>query len=163
TNDVPKALRDIMGKVPGARNAEEQKQLQEYKKQGIRELARISVEQSAIYSVAFTADGNTVAAGGSDGMVRLFNVGDGKLSKEFVSVPLSKAAVAQTKPASATTSSKSANSDLAPESLPQGAIVTALEIQPARIKFTTPNEYSQLLVTARLDSGDAVDVTRMVK
>src|SRR6266566_1004154 len=27
TNDVPKALRDIMGKVPGARNAEEQKQL----------------------------------------------------------------------------------------------------------------------------------------
>src|SRR6266568_6862480 len=40
TNDVPKALRDIMGKVPGARKPEEQKQLDDYKKQGIREIAR---------------------------------------------------------------------------------------------------------------------------
>jgi WD40 repeat protein len=163
TNDVPKPLRDIMGKVPGARKPEEQKQLEDYKKQGIHEIARVSVAQSAIYSVAFGPDGNTVAAGGSDGMVRLFNVSDGKVLKEFVSVPVTKSAVAQAKPGWGATPSKSAQSALPPEVLPEGAVIAGLDIQPAHIKLATPNDYAQLLVTARLESGDTVDVTRMVK
>jgi len=163
TNDVPKPLRDIMGKVPGQRKAEEQKQLEDYKKQGIHEIARISVPQSAIYSVAFTPDGNTVAAAGSDGMVRLFNVADGKPAKEFVSVPLAKSSVAQAKPAWGSTPNKSIDTNLSPEELPKGAVVTGLEIQPNRIKIASPNDYAQLLVTGRLESGDAVDVTRMVR
>src|SRR5207253_2103917 len=54
TNDVPSELRKIMGRVPGQRKPEDQKQLEDYKKQGIREIARVAVPQSAIYSVAFT-------------------------------------------------------------------------------------------------------------
>src|SRR6185295_2202370 len=50
TNEVPKALRDIMGKVPGNRKAEEKKQLEDYKKLGIREIARATVPHSEIYS-----------------------------------------------------------------------------------------------------------------
>src|SRR5438477_4948317 len=92
TNDVPKPLRDIMGKVPSTRKPDEQKQLEDYKKQGIREIARTSVPQSVIYSVAFTPEGDTVAAAGSDGMVRLFNATNGTVTKEFDSVPLSKGA-----------------------------------------------------------------------
>jgi WD40 repeat protein len=95
TNDVPKELRQLMGKVPGARNADEQKRLDEYKKSGIREVARIAVPQSAIYSVALTPDGAKVAAAGSDGIVRLFNAADGKPIKEFASVPFAKAAIVQ--------------------------------------------------------------------
>src|SRR3989442_14927549 len=52
TNDVPKELREIMGKVPRTRKPEEQKQLDDYKTKGIREIARVPVPQSAIYSVA---------------------------------------------------------------------------------------------------------------
>src|SRR2546423_10854950 len=44
----------------------------------------------------------------------------------------------------------------------QGQIV-ALEIQPSRLKFNSANEYAQLLVTARLASGETADVTRMAK
>jgi WD40 repeat protein len=163
TNDVPKELRQLMGKVPGARKPEEQKQLDEYRNQGIHELARASVAESAIYSAAFSPDGNLVVAGGSDGMVRLFNATNGSVVKTFESVPLAKAAAAETKPTWSAAVVKTTEAALTPESLPDGAKVTSLEVQPASIKITSPNDYAQLLVTARLESGDTADVTRMVK
>ncbi len=163
TNDVPKELRQLMGKVPGARKPEEKQQIEDYKKQGIHEIARACVSNSAIYSVAFSSDGNLIAAGGSDGMVRLFSTTNGSVMKSFLSVPLAKGAVAEARPAWGTTESKSAEPALTPESLPEGSQVAALELQPGRIKFSSPNDYAQLLVTARLQSGDTVDVTRMVK
>ena len=159
TNEVPKALRELMGKVPGARKPEEKQQLEDYKKQGIHEIARVAVPHSTIYSLAFTPDGRRLAAGGSDGMVRIFNATNGAVVKEFVSVPLTKAAVA----ARPNASPASGPGEAAPiaETLPDGAKVTALEVQPARIKITSPNDYAQLLVTAKLESGDTADVTRM--
>jgi WD40 repeat protein len=163
TNDLPKNLRDIMGKVPKTRKAEEQQQLDDYKKQGIREVARVAVSNSAIYSVAFSPDGQLIAGAGSDGMVRLFNATDGSVVKEFVSVPLAKATVAQARPAWGTMASRSAEPANAPEALPEGARVAGLEIQPNRIKIDNPNDYAQLLVTARLESGDMADATRLVK
>jgi WD40 repeat protein/mono/diheme cytochrome c family protein len=163
TNDVPHSLRQIMGKVPDSRKPEEQKKLDDFRKQGIRELARVSLPQSAIYSVAFTPDGNTVAAGGSDGMVRLVNATNGAVIKEFLSVPIAKDAIAEARPAWGATAGKNAPPALEPESLPEDARVTVLEIQPPQIRFTSPNDYAQLLVIARLESGDTADVTRMVK
>ncbi|NOS70023.1 MAG: DUF1549 domain-containing protein [Verrucomicrobia bacterium] len=163
TNEVPKALRDLMGKVPGNRKPEEKKRLEEYKKQGIHEIARAAVPHSEIYSVAFSPDGNRIAAGGSDGIVRFFNATNGSVIKEFVSVPITKGAVVAARPAWAPKADRNMEPVIAPESLPEGANITALELQPARIKFGSPNDYAQLLVTARLDSGDTVDVTRMVK
>ncbi len=40
---------------------------------------------------------------------------------------------------------------------------SAWNCSPSQIKITSPNDYAQLLVTARLDSGDTADVTRLVK
>ena len=88
TNDVPKELRDIMGKVPGSRNAAENGRLVDYKKSGIREIARIAVAQSALYGAAFNADGTVIAAAGSDGMVRFFNATNGSILREFPSAPV---------------------------------------------------------------------------
>jgi len=163
TNEVPKALRDIMGKVPKSRKLEEQKQLEYHKKDGIREIARVTVTNSEIYSVAFSPDGVNVATGGSDGKVRIFNATNGAVIKEFVSVPITKGNVIAAKPAWASTAVKSVEPANEPESLPAGAKVVSLELQPARIKFGNPNDYAQLLVTARLESGDTADVTRLVK
>lgn len=162
TNDVPRSLRQIMGKVPDTRKAEDKQKLADYKKEGIREIARIGVSNSAIYSVAFTPDGATVAAAGSDGMIRLFNATNGAIVKEFVSVPLAKDSIVETPPAwgkaPATTAAVTE-----PESLPEGARVASLDVQPAQLRFTSRNDYAQLLVTARLESGDTADVTRLVK
>ena len=51
----------------------------------------------------------------------------------------------------------------APEALPPGAQVTALDIQPAKVVLTGKYEAAQLVVTAKLASGDSVDVTRIAK
>ncbi|MEP6664617.1 MAG: WD40 repeat domain-containing protein, partial [Verrucomicrobiota bacterium] len=163
TNEVPKALRDIMGKVPGTRSADEQKQLADYKKLGIHEIARAAMPHSEIYSVAFSPDGNQIVAAGSDGMIRIFNTTNGSVIKEFVSVPVTQGTVVAAKPAWASTSIKSVEPVLDPEPLLDGAKVVSLELQPAKLKFASPNDYAQLLVTARLESGDTADVTRLVK
>ncbi len=163
TNEVPKALRDLMGKVPGSRKPEEKKQLEDYKQQGIHEIARATITNSEIYSVAFSPDGSKIAAGGSDGMVRIFNVTNGAVIKQFASVPVTKGNVVAARPAWAATAVKSVEPAVEREPLPEGAKVVSLELQPAKIKFTTANDYAQLLVTARLESGDTADVTRLVK
>jgi WD40 repeat protein/mono/diheme cytochrome c family protein len=163
TNDVPKNLRDLMGKVPGTRKTDEKKQLEDYRKEGIRELARIAVTNSAIYTVAFAPNGNTIAAAGSDGKVRFFDATSGAVTREFLSVPRIEVNMVAAKPAWAGVVPKSSATTASPESLPKGAKVTNLEIQPANLKFARRNEYAQLLVTAHLDSGDTVDATRLVK
>ena len=161
TNDVPKNLRKLMGKVPDTRKPEEQKQLDDYRKKGIRELARAAISQSAIYGVAFSPDGNTVAAAGSDGLVRLINATNGAIIKEFVSVPLAKGPVAVVKPTWGMGSKETEKVES--ESLPEGVHVVGLDIQPTQLRFSSRNDYAQLLVTARLDTGDTADVTRMAK
>src|SRR5262245_15964011 len=56
-----------------------------------------------------------------------------------------------------------AASAAAQEKLPPNDKVTKLEAQPATISLKTPFEYSQLIVTGTLDTGDRVDVTRMAQ
>jgi len=51
----------------------------------------------------------------------------------------------------------------ADEKLPPGSKVVRLDAQPASITLKTPFEYSQLLLTAQLDTGDHVDVTRLAQ
>src|SRR5947207_14014317 len=50
-----------------------------------------------------------------------------------------------------------------PEMLPAGAQVAGLEVQPAKVSLSGRYEAVQLVVTAKLASGDVVDVTRIAK
>ena len=47
------------------------------------------------------------------------------------------------------------------EKLPVGAKVKQLSVQPSAIDLKSPFDYSQLLISATLETGDIVDVTRM--
>ncbi|HEY3899552.1 MAG TPA: DUF1549 domain-containing protein [Chthoniobacter sp.] len=51
----------------------------------------------------------------------------------------------------------------APEALPAGANIVALEMQPTKVELSGKYEAAQLIVTARLASGDSIDVTRLAK
>lgn len=51
----------------------------------------------------------------------------------------------------------------AQEKLPANRTITKIDARPATISLKTPFEYSQLLLTATLDNGDIVDVTRIAK
>jgi hypothetical protein len=48
------------------------------------------------------------------------------------------------------------------EKLPPGATVVQLEAQPSQLSLKHPFSYAQLLVTARLATGERIDATRMV-
>jgi Protein of unknown function (DUF1553)/Protein of unknown function (DUF1549)/Bacterial Ig-like domain (group 2) len=52
---------------------------------------------------------------------------------------------------------------LAQEKLPAGRTVAKVEAKPASIALKTPFQYTQLLLSATLDNGEVVDVTRMAK
>jgi hypothetical protein len=95
--------------------------------------------------------------------VRLFDATHGSLIKEFVAVPIAKRTAAGSRPSWAVAAAKPNESVLSAEPFPPGAKIVSLEIEPNRIQIASPNDYVQLLVTARLDSGDRVDVTRSAK
>jgi WD40 repeat protein/mono/diheme cytochrome c family protein len=52
-------------------------------------VSKIELPTSAVYAVAFSPDGQTVAIAGFDGVVRLHEADTGKAIKEFTAVPLS--------------------------------------------------------------------------
>lgn len=52
---------------------------------------------------------------------------------------------------------------LSAESLPEGSQLTKLEVFPQEVGIENRYRYRQLLVTGVLDSGDKIDVTRMVQ
>lgn len=52
---------------------------------------------------------------------------------------------------------------VAQEKLPTGRTIAKLEAKPAALSLKNPFEYTQLLLSATLDNGDVVDVTRMAK
>ena len=51
----------------------------------------------------------------------------------------------------------------AQEKLPAGRTVVKLEAKPASVTLKHAFDYAQLLLSATLDNGDVIDVTRMAK
>ncbi|QJW93601.1 DUF1549 domain-containing protein [Frigoriglobus tundricola] len=51
----------------------------------------------------------------------------------------------------------------AQETIPDGAKVTKLDVRPAKVELNGPFAYTQLLVTATLDTGETIDATRLAQ
>jgi WD40 repeat protein len=158
--DVPDDVKAVMGKVPNSRTPSEKELLTKYREKGVKLLARVEVPASAIYAVAFDPQGKRVAAAGADGVVRLLDVEQAKLVKDFQPAPLSPAAAAK---ALAGSSPLTRTIDtVSSESLPAGTKLVGLNVQPAKIDFGSRFDYVQLLVTGKLNNGETTDVTRIV-
>ena len=112
--------------------------------------------------MAFQPDGKSLAAAGADGMVRLIDAESGKVVKEFAPAPLG--AATPPRPTASVAVAPSPEEAVETETLPPGAKRRRrLEVQPPQIKLTGRFDYVQLLVTGKLDTGETVDVTRMVE
>ncbi|QDT15230.1 DUF1549 domain-containing protein [Alienimonas californiensis] len=87
-DEIPKPVLDAMASIPAGRNADQMKVLSDYRDQGVDLLARVPVPDAAIYAVAVSPDGATVAASGSDGVVRLIDVAAAKIARTFSPAPV---------------------------------------------------------------------------
>ncbi len=158
---VPDNIKAILAKRVADRNVEEQKAVDAHTKTGIKQLWKKSIDTGIVYAVGFKPGGGTVAAAGSDGQVRLFDLETGNLVKEFSPAPL-EAAAAKSADASVRASFR-VDDRKERETLPAGAKVVALEVIPKEVKFSRPYEYAQVIVTAKLESGESIDVTRIAE
>ena len=156
---VPDDIKKIQAKRERDRNAGEIQKLDKFRTSGIKEIAKLDITESGIYSLAFSPDGKTLAAAGSDGHIRFLDAANGKEIKKFLPVTLSKPVI--------NTTVAQANGAITEkaivEVLPKGTKVTGLSIEPAAISLTGASDYAQVLITAKLNTGGSADVTRMAK
>ncbi|MDA9924114.1 DUF1549 domain-containing protein, partial [Verrucomicrobiales bacterium] len=156
-------LKKLFETVRRSTNAADNKndKIEEFQTRGAEQIAKVEVD-SAVFSVAFSPDGKTVAAAGADGSIRLLNATDlrEKLAFAPVSVDKKQALVKADPKATDRAKGKVAEHD---ETLPKGRKVTSIEVSPKTIDIDSPNAYRQLIVTAKLNTGETADVTRMVK
>ena len=87
TKETPKDLLAIMKKRVAQRSAAEKKKLADFRNQAVKTLAKTVIPKSAVYALAFSADGNRLAAAGADGIIRLINTTSGEIDSSFSPVP----------------------------------------------------------------------------
>lgn len=172
TNVVKALEKEVSGQTPAEKAA-----IEKYVTSDVKLLASATFTNVAIYAISFGPDGTRVAASGSDGLVRLLDAATGSVIKEFAAAPVSastseiatnegqpeKTGKQFSKPKAETNIAGSNVADAIKESLPKGAEVLKLDIEPSQIRLSRRNEHVQLVVTAKFASGDSADATRIAK
>ncbi|MCA8997075.1 MAG: DUF1549 domain-containing protein, partial [Planctomycetaceae bacterium] len=157
---LPDDIKGIVEKVVTTQNAEEKKKLEDYVTAGVEVKSQTAIP-AGVFAIAYSPDGQTVAAAGSDGIVRLINPSDGTVKSEFVPVEVSGDMDAMMRNRDGLITSGSLEELSGEESLPSGTSVETLEVSPNSVVLSGPFSYGQVLVTGVLNTGDRVDITRM--
>lgn len=159
---LPEELRKIMAKEVFGRNAEEKKKLESYHKEGVKQIAQVKIDNSALFAVAFHPHGEQVATAGSDGLLRIVETSTGKILKAVPVAPKVNQDATQTVVRADRPQSKNEQ-----EALPAGTELISLSPVDQTIALQGPYDYAQVLIfgTIRQKDGstDVVDVTRQVK
>ncbi|MEO2050079.1 MAG: c-type cytochrome domain-containing protein, partial [Pirellulales bacterium] len=172
-------LKKISEKVARTRSAEENQILEKARTENIRLLANVTLGQGGVYCVSFSPDGKTLAAAGADGTVRLYHADTGAILKEFNPITISASQqVAQSEKQSPTTVSAEKLSSVAQSELslvdgaeagkiggqlPENTTIVGIDVQPTTITLDYRFDTVQLIVTAQLDSGATIDITRTAR
>ncbi len=157
---VPDNIKAIAAKPAAQRNAQEIIAIDKYEADRFQQSAKVEVTKGGVYALALSADGQHLAAGGADGTIRLIDPSNGNIVKEFGPAPV--ANDASTAQGALTALPAPTVEQGETEALPPGTKVVGLEVFPDTVKLIQPFDYAQILVSGKLDSGDKVDVTRLV-
>jgi WD40 repeat protein/mono/diheme cytochrome c family protein len=90
---LPPELAKLMEREGSKFSAEEKAKLDAYWSNGVKLKQTVGIN-AGVYALAFRPDNQAIAAAGEDGVVRLIDVNNGAVTKEFVPVPLAAAATA---------------------------------------------------------------------
>ena len=159
---LPDNLKAISAKRVKQRNADEQKKLDDHRSKDITRIAEVKFDESPLYALAFHPDNRQVAIAGGDGTIRLIATDTGKPITTFAAAPVGEAS----KHAQPTVVADLVWNDsplIKKGELPKGTTVTALTAHPSTVALTNPFDYVQLLVSATLNTGEIIDVTRNVE
>ncbi len=160
-DSAPDPIKAILAKAGTARSDAERSALDKHRQGAIKRLAAVPIPSGAVYAVALRPDGEAVAVGGSDGLIRLIDPKAGAITKEFCPAPIGGTAPARSAPAVAASAAPGAASEADP--LPKGSMIASLDVWPASIELVDRASYAQLVVTARDASGEPIDATRLVE
>ncbi len=134
-------------------------QIRGYETDSGKKAWQLEVPHDAIYAVACSADGATVAAAGAGGQVRLIDAAAGKVRKTVMPVDI--------RPPQHETTHWFAGPDLAgaESSTPPAPeiAIAQLQVEPSSVRIARATDYVQLLATATLAGGARVDATRMIR
>ena len=162
TSELTDELKTILAKRVADRNADEKKKVDEYQNSEIKELVRYPVDEAAVYAIAFAAENSLVVAAADGNIRRLDSAGE--LVASFPAVEVATDARIASSPFDAKAWNEMLTQrieDAAAETPPPIERVKELIVEPSQIELSSPYAYSQLVVTAVLDDGATVDVTRL--
>ncbi len=170
--DIPPEIKKISEKTVMSRTAEEKKKLEQYRTKDVKVVARLQLDASALYAVAFHPSGRWVIAAGADGLVRVIDANGAKVLKEFSPVPpesvVDGGVLAQQQRA-ADAIKEAIEHDLRTlatkdqEPVPAPEQVARISVTPTEFTVSFPFDTVQFVVTAFTPDGAAHDITRVVK
>ncbi|MEZ5942806.1 MAG: DUF1553 domain-containing protein [Planctomycetaceae bacterium] len=158
---MPDDIKGIVQKVVTQQNQEEKNKLEAYVTADVEVLHTIEIP-GGVFALTYSTDGKTIAVAGPDGNIRYINAADGTIQSTWVPVevaPPAQDSLLAPDPSFA----EEGDGVVQPESLPSGTTVAGLDVEPKAVQLNGPYSYAQLLVNAKLSTGDAVDATRIAK
>ncbi len=160
--NLPEELKKIMAKEVFGRSPAEKKKLEDYHVDGVKLISQAKSDSAALFAVAFSPNGEKVAAAGADGQLRLFETNTGKLLKAVAVAP----AIEKSKSTSIIAADRP-QEPITKEALPAGTTLMSLEPVQKQFLLKGPFDYAQLVVFGKIRSSDGsvdnVDVTRQIK
>jgi WD40 repeat protein len=167
---IPEPIKLIQQKSLAERSEEEKQALEKYVTPVPAILATWDVPETAIYSITIDREGR-LAAGGADGQIRVWSISTKESLHRFDATPQGSTVPADTKSIAESRAARLTQIATLQEqerqhdewqkriqSLPISSI-EQLTIEPQQIVFNQWNESVQCLVTAKLKTGELLDVT----
>ncbi len=170
--ELPAEIKAIQAKRVASLKPDEKKKLADYVTTQPKVIATWSIPTAAIYAISLDSNGR-LAAGGSDGRLRVWNCSNSESVFDIDTTPSSTTVAADTgliaelrtkrlTELAASHSIERASAEFLKEvdGFPTSR-VTAIDVQPASLELDAWNASAQITVSATLDNGEVRDATRV--